>query len=163
MEWTCIQSPYYCYIFIFIFIFTILYLHNDNICQEYQISHGIKSHWTFLLGHRSNLHCHSSPEQETIPPFLHLQSPPLKLGPPTDFQLYDREKNILFWAFCYWSWSYLFKSDSEKWWYRCCLGSGHPDLLSILLFVLKATWCQHCIGNPHLQCWYLQWNIFEQP
>ena len=52
-----------------------LYLHNDNICQEYQISHEILCHWTFLLGHRSYIQCHSSPEKEMIPPFLHLQSP----------------------------------------------------------------------------------------
>ena len=43
--------------------------------KNIKISHGILCHWTFLLGHRSNLHCHSSPEQETIPPFAISPSP----------------------------------------------------------------------------------------
>ena len=46
-------------------------------------------YWTFLLGHRSNHHCHSSPEQEMFPPFLQLQSPSLELGPPKYFHFQE--------------------------------------------------------------------------
>ena len=67
-------------------------------------------------------------------------------------------------ANCYWSLSYLFKSDGEKWRYRCCLGSGHPPLLSISLFVINATWCQHCIGNPRVVDIYNETFLnIEQP
>ena len=79
------------YLYLYICIMTIY-------AKNIKISHGILCHWTFLLGHRSNLHCHSSPEQETIPPFLHLQSPPLKLSPPTGFQVGGLYDIVEYWA-----------------------------------------------------------------
>ena len=53
-----------CTIFIFIFILTSASWHS--IPRINNLSHGTSCHWTFLLGLRSNLHCHPSPEQKAM-------------------------------------------------------------------------------------------------
>ena len=65
-------------------VFSNLYLYL-NICnialifhEKTTLSHGTLCHWTFPLGHRINLHCHSSTEQ-MIPPVFQIQPSPLEL------------------------------------------------------------------------------------
>jgi hypothetical protein len=61
---------------------SVILFNKHHIPRINNLSHGTLCHWTFLLGHHSNLHCHPSPEQETIPPVPQLQPSPLKLGSP---------------------------------------------------------------------------------